>query len=113
MGYAGVWTVFYCYPRTGHRTKVRPLTLCNIARVLLSAVGRSGDRMSGRQQPTQAPPHVDKGRSGDGVQWGRSLRTRIALWAGLVNVVLLLLLALTAAWFGRRAIEEDARLDTR
>ncbi|MEJ1097269.1 MULTISPECIES: SpoIIE family protein phosphatase [unclassified Pseudoxanthomonas] len=69
--------------------------------------------MSGRQQPAQAPPHVDKGRSGDGVQWGRSLRTRIALWAGLVNVVLLLLLALTAAWFGRRAIEEDARLDTR
>lgn len=47
------------------------------------------------------------------VRWGRSLRTRIALWAGLVNVVLLLLLTLSAAWFGRRAIEEDARNDTR
>jgi sigma-B regulation protein RsbU (phosphoserine phosphatase) len=69
--------------------------------------------MSGRQQPAQPSPHADKGVGSDGVQWGRSLRTRIALWAGLVNIVLLLLLALTAAWFGRRAIVEDARLVTR
>lgn len=46
------------------------------------------------------------------VHWRRSLRTRIALWAGLVNVVLLLLLVLGTAWFARRLIVEDARRDT-
>lgn len=44
--------------------------------------------------------------------WRSSLRTRIALWAGLVNVVLLVLLVLATAWFARRMILEDARRDT-
>lgn len=44
--------------------------------------------------------------------WRSSLRTRIALWAGLINVVLLLLLVLATAWFARRMILEDARRDT-
>ncbi|MEL1263183.1 SpoIIE family protein phosphatase [Pseudoxanthomonas putridarboris] len=46
------------------------------------------------------------------VHWRRSLRTRIALWAGLVNVALLLLLVLGTAWFARRLITEDARRNT-
>lgn len=44
--------------------------------------------------------------------WRSSLRTRIALWAGLVNVVLLLLLVVATAWFARRMILDDARRDT-
>ncbi len=44
--------------------------------------------------------------------WRSSLRTRIALWAGLVNVVLLLLLVVATAWFARRMILENARRDT-
>ena len=44
--------------------------------------------------------------------WRSSLRTRIALWAGLVNVVLLVLLVVATAWFARRMILEDARRDT-
>ena len=44
--------------------------------------------------------------------WRSSLRTRIALWAGLVNVVLVLLLVLGTAWFARRLILDDARRDT-
>ena len=44
--------------------------------------------------------------------WRSSLRTRIALWAGLVNVALLLLLVLGTAWFARRLILDDARRDT-
>lgn len=46
------------------------------------------------------------------VHWRRSLRTRIALWAGLVNVLLLLLLVVATAWFARRLIFDDARRDT-
>ena len=39
--------------------------------------------------------------------WRSSLRTRIALWAGLVNVALLLLLVLGTAWFARRLILDE------
>ena len=45
-------------------------------------------------------------------RWRSSLRTRIAVWAGLVNVVLLLLLVLATGWFARRTILDDARRDT-
>ncbi len=45
--------------------------------------------------------------------WRSSLRTRIALWAGLVNVALLLVLVLASGWSARRMILEDARRDTR
>ncbi|WP_162250383.1 SpoIIE family protein phosphatase [Pseudoxanthomonas sp. Root630] len=44
--------------------------------------------------------------------WRSSLRTRIALWAGLVNVVLLVLLVLATSWFARRMILDNARRDT-
>ena len=44
--------------------------------------------------------------------WRSSLRTRIALWAGLVNVVLLVLLVVATAWFARRMILDNARRDT-
>lgn len=46
------------------------------------------------------------------VHWRRSLRTRIALWSGVINVAVLLLLAVGIAWFARRLIIEDARRDT-
>lgn len=46
------------------------------------------------------------------VHWRHSLRTRIALWSGLINIVLILLLAMVTAWFARREIFEDARRDT-
>lgn len=51
-------------------------------------------------------------RAAGASHWRSSLRTRIALWAGLVNVVLLVLLVLATAWFARRMILEDARRDT-
>ncbi|SOD55666.1 SpoIIE family protein phosphatase [Pseudoxanthomonas wuyuanensis] len=47
------------------------------------------------------------------MHWRHSLRTRIALWAGLINVLLLVLLVLGTGWFARRLIIQDARLDTR
>ena len=44
--------------------------------------------------------------------WRSSLRTRIAVWAGLVNVVLLVLLVVATSWFARRMILDNARRDT-
>jgi len=59
------------------------------------------------------PSNVVPAERGAGAaHWRSSLRTRIALWAGLVNVVLLLLLVLATAWFARRLILDDARRDT-
>ena len=58
--------------------------------------------------PNDVVPVQDAGAA----HWRSSLRTRIALWAGLVNVVLLVLLVLALAWFARRMILEDARRDT-
>lgn len=58
--------------------------------------------------PNDVVPVQDAGAA----HWRSSLRTRIALWAGLVNVVLLVLLVLATAWFARRMILEDARRDT-
>lgn len=49
----------------------------------------------------------------EAVHWRHSLRTRIALWAGLINVLLLVLLVLGTGWFARKLIIRDARLDTR
>ena len=46
------------------------------------------------------------------VHWRQSLRTRIALWSALINIVLLLALAVATAWFARRVIFADARRDT-
>ncbi|HEY1036520.1 MAG TPA: SpoIIE family protein phosphatase [Pseudoxanthomonas sp.] len=44
--------------------------------------------------------------------WRSSLRTRIALWAALVNVVLLVLLVVATSWYARRMILDNARRDT-
>ena len=52
--------------------------------------------------PNDVVPVQDAGAA----HWRSSLRTRIALWAGLVNVVLLVLLVLALAWFARRMILE-------
>jgi len=58
------------------------------------------------------PNAVVPARDAGAAHWRSSLRTRIALWAGLVNVVLLALLVVATAWFARRMILEDARRDT-
>lgn len=60
--------------------------------------------------PSSLVPEREVARA---AHWRSSLRTRIALWAGLVNVVLLLVLVLATAWFARRMILDDARRDTR
>lgn len=57
--------------------------------------------------PGKVVPHA-----AGAAHWRSSLRTRIALWAGLVNVALLVLLVLATAWFARRLILDDARRDT-
>ncbi|MEI2796195.1 SpoIIE family protein phosphatase [Pseudoxanthomonas sp. F11] len=59
--------------------------------------------------PNDVVPQQEAAGAG---HWRSSLRTRIALWAGLVNVALLLLLVLGTAWFARRLILDDARRDT-
>jgi sigma-B regulation protein RsbU (phosphoserine phosphatase) len=47
------------------------------------------------------------------VRWRGSLRTRIALWSGALNVVLLLSVTAAIAWFARDLILRDAKQDTR
>ena len=48
----------------------------------------------------------------DAVRWRGSLRTRIALWSGAVNVIVLLLVTAATAWFVRDLILDNARRDT-
>lgn len=53
-------------------------------------------------------------RTADGsVHWRDSLRTRIALWSGLLNLVLVLLVTLATAIFAHRAILSDTRRNVR
>ncbi|HET6397728.1 MAG TPA: hypothetical protein VFF91_12950 [Pseudoxanthomonas sp.] len=47
------------------------------------------------------------------VRWHRSLRTRIAVWSGLITLLFLLLVTLASAAYLRAQILERARLDTR
>lgn len=49
----------------------------------------------------------------DAVRWRGSLRTRIALWSGAMNVILVLLITGVTAWFAHRLILDDAKQDTR
>lgn len=49
----------------------------------------------------------------DRVRWRDSLRTRIALWSGLLNLVLVLLVTLATAWFAQRSILADTRRNVR
>ena len=48
----------------------------------------------------------------DAVHWRRSLRTRIALWSGALNLLVLLLVTAATAWFVRDLIVDNARRDT-
>ncbi|MBB1061257.1 SpoIIE family protein phosphatase [Marilutibacter spongiae] len=52
------------------------------------------------------------GADASGVHWRDSLRTRIALWSGLMAVAVVVVLTLAMAAYLRRDIAEDARLDT-
>ncbi|RZA29506.1 MAG: HAMP domain-containing protein, partial [Lysobacteraceae bacterium] len=78
----------------------------------MQAYDRHGDPrgtgMSGRE---------DEQRRGaapaDAVRWRGSLRTRIALWSGVINVALVLLITGVTAWFARDLILDDAKQDTR
>jgi len=47
------------------------------------------------------------------VRWYHSLRTRIALWCGLLILVFLVGVTLASAWYLRREILDNARRDTR
>lgn len=47
------------------------------------------------------------------VHWRGSLRTRIALWAGAINVLLLVVVTLAVAWTARGVLVEAAMRDTR
>jgi len=49
----------------------------------------------------------------DAVHWRGSLRTRIALWSGLITLLLLLLVTVATAWFVRQLILDGAQRDTR
>ena len=49
----------------------------------------------------------------EGVRWYHSLRTRIALWSGLITLLFLLGVTLATAWYLRREILDDAQRDTR
>lgn len=49
----------------------------------------------------------------DAVRWRGSLRTRIALWSGAINVILVLLITGVTAWFAHDLILDDAKQDTR
>ncbi len=62
--------------------------------------------MTGSRQDRPVSAHAST------APWRRSLRTRIALWSGLINVVLLVLLVVAMSWFARRQILDDARRNT-
>ena len=77
---------------------------------MIGVRGEGDDRVGMRNA---VPSSVVPGQDAAGAaHWRSSLRTRIALWAGLINVVLLVLLVLATAWFARRMILDDARRDT-
>lgn len=76
-------------------------------------IGVQGKASIGIGMRNAVPSSVVPARNGaSAAHWRSSLRTRIALWAGLVNLVLLVLLVLATAWFARRMILDDARRDT-
>lgn len=49
----------------------------------------------------------------DAVRWRGSLRTKIALWSGALNLILLLLICAAIAWVARDMILDDAKRNTR
>lgn len=60
---------------------------------------------AGSQQRSSTAP-------ADAVRWRGSLRTKIALWSGALNVVLLLLVTVAIAWLARGMILDDAKRNT-
>ena len=49
----------------------------------------------------------------DAVRWRGSLRTKIALWSGALNVAMLLLVTAAIAWLARDMILDTAKRETR
>ena len=72
---------------------------------------RRGSRGTGMSGIRAAPG--SSAEPTDAVRWRGSLRTRIALWSGVVNVALVLLITGVTAWFARDLILDDAKQDTR
>ena len=60
-----------------------------------------------------AGPEQRSSTPADAVRWRGSLRTRIALWSGTLNVILLLLITAAIAWVARGMIVDDAKRNTR
>ena len=63
--------------------------------------------------PGAGPQQRSSTAPADAVRWRGSLRTRIALWSGALNVILLLLITAAIAWFARDMILDDAKRNTR
>ncbi|MGH8062314.1 MAG: SpoIIE family protein phosphatase [Pseudoxanthomonas sp.] len=63
--------------------------------------------------PGTGPDQRSASVPADAVRWRGSLRTKIALWSGAVNVVMLLLVTAAIAWFARDRILDNAKRDTR
>lgn len=63
--------------------------------------------------PGAGPDQRSASVPADAVRWRGSLRTKIALWSGALNLLLLLAVVLAIAWFGRREIINDAHRNTR
>ena len=63
--------------------------------------------MSGTQGEVRDPSAPAKA-----VAWRGSLRTRIALWSGALNVAVLLLVTVAITWFARNLILDNAKRDT-
>ncbi|HYM87163.1 MAG TPA: SpoIIE family protein phosphatase, partial [Pseudoxanthomonas sp.] len=62
--------------------------------------------------PGAGPEQRSTSVPADAVRWRGSLRTRIALWSGTVNVIVLLIVTAATAWFVRDLILDNARRDT-
>lgn len=74
-------------------------------------IGLGDSRDTG--MPGAGPDQRSASVPADAVRWRGSLRTRIALWSGALNLLLLLAVVLAIAWFGRKEIIGDAHRNTR
>ena len=63
--------------------------------------------------PGAGPDQRSTSVPADAVRWRGSLRTKIALWSGAVNVAMLLLITAAIAWFARDRILDNAKRETR
>ena len=74
-------------------------------------IGAGDSRDTG--MPGTGPDQRSASVPADTVRWRGSLRTKIALWSGALNLLLLLAVVLAIAWFGRKEIINDAHRNTR